>query len=354
MSTMRSSLSTYDLILHSGKVPYWLFDRMEKLAEPIVHLIISEFGELELLKRLSNPIFFQSLSNVLGFDWNSSGSTTVLTSVLKSVLNEKFPVKVAGGKGVNALKAPEEIRKLSNEIGADPEKLISFSRFAAKADNAALIDGYTIYHHITIFTDKHFTVVQQGMNEDLGLARRYHWKVYRSMPSIEEVHSGIVSERVESSVINMQSKLSREAREICVEIVCSGRFRRDYEKLPRKIVPKIDWRAVEKAYNLQPEKFEDLLMIRGIGRETVRALALIAEIIYNTEYDKKDPVKYCFAVGGKDGVPFPVRKDIYDEAISFMRDCIEQLDLSSYEKISMLRRLERWMSLLEKVSYQGK
>ncbi|MDW8014230.1 MAG: DUF763 domain-containing protein [Archaeoglobaceae archaeon] len=345
MSIMLSSSSTYDLILHSGKAPFWLLNRMKKLAEPIVSLIISEFGELELLKRLSDPIFFQSFSNVLGFDWNSSGSTTVLTSVLKSFLNEKYSIKIAGGKGDRALKTPEEIRRLSVEVSADPEKLIKFSRFAAKADNAALIDGYNIYHHVVLFTDKYFTVIQQGMNEKLGLARRYHWKVYKNLPGIEEVHSGIVSDRIESSVINMQSKLSRDARKVCLEVVCDGRFKKDYEKIPKNLAPKkIDWKAIEKAYNLQPERFEDLLMIRGVGRETVRALALIAELVYCVDYDKKDPVKYCFAVGGKDGVPFPVRRDVYDEVIAFMRDAVKRSDLSSYEKVSILRRLEKWMS----------
>ncbi len=341
------------LPLHHGKAPYWLLNRMKKLAKPVVKLIIMEYGEKAFLERLSSPIFFQSLSNVLGFDWNSSGVTTVLTGVLKAVLNnEEFEIRVAGGKGKNALRTPEEIMKLSDEIGADGKTLVDFSRLAAKADSAALIDGYSLYHHALIFTPKYFTVIQQGMNESERLARRYHWNVYSSVPELENVHDGIITERKEKEVINMLSELSRDAKKVCVDIVRDGSFRKDYEKLVsvsrwRKglMVPKkIDWKVIERAYNLQPDRFEDMLLIRGFGKETVRALALIAEIIYNTEYDKTDPAKYCFAVGGKDGVPFPVRKDIYDEVIEFMRETVKQAEIGDFEKKKILERLSRaWM-----------
>lgn len=338
------------LPLHHGKAPYWLLNRMKKLANPILKLMILEYGEREFLERVSNPIFFQSLSNVLGFDWNSSGVTTVLTGVLKATLNrDEFCIRVAGGKGGNALRTPEEIMKYSEEIGADGERIVEFSRFAAKTDNAAIIDGYTIYHHAVLFTQKHFTVIQQGMNEKERLARRYHWEVYSVLPDLENVHEGIIAERKEKDVVNMTSDLSRDARNLCVDIINDGSFKRDYRKLVSIakwrggiIVPKrIDWRAVERAYNLQPERFEDILMIRGFGRETIRALALIADVIYNTEYDKVDPAKYCFAVGGKDGVPFPVRKDIYDEVIEFMKDVVKQAELGDYDRKRMLERLSR-------------
>ncbi len=344
-------MSEIYLPLHQGKAPYWLLNRMKKLAEPIVKLIILEYGEKEFLVRISDPIFFQSLSNVLGFDWNSSGATTVLTGVLKSVLNKPdFEIRVAGGKGSNALKTPEEVKKYSEEIGADADKIIEFSRLAAKSDNAALIDGYALYHHAVFFTPKYFTVVQQGMNEAVRMARRYHWDVFSTVPEIEDVHSGIAAERREKEVVNMTSNLSREARNLCVDIVRDRSFKRDYRKLisiarwkGKLAVPRrIDWKAVEKAYNLQPERFEDLLLVRGIGRETIRALALIADIIYNTEYDKQDPAKYCFAVGGKDGVPFPVKRNVYDQVIEFMEETIKQAELGNFEKKKMLERLKLW------------
>ncbi|WP_202319751.1 DUF763 domain-containing protein [Archaeoglobus neptunius] len=338
------------LPLHHGKAPYWLLSRMKKLAEPIIRLIVLEFGEKEFLERISNPVFFQSLSNVLGFDWNSSGVTTVLTGVLKATLNkDDFSIRIAGGKGGNALKTPDEIRKYSEELGIDGEKIVHFSRLAAKADNAALLDGYSIYHHAVVFTPRYFTVIQQGMNAKLRMARRYHWNVYSNIPDLENIHEGIVAERREREVVNLTSKLSREAKKVCVDIIRDGRFRRDYERMISLVrrksgltVPRrLNWKVVEKAYNLQPERFEDVLMLRGFGPETVRALALVADIIYNAGYDKTDPARYCFAVGGKDGVPFPVRRDIYDEIIEFMRDTVKQADLGDFEKKKMLERLSR-------------
>ncbi|MEG9195451.1 MAG: DUF763 domain-containing protein [Candidatus Methanoglobus sp.] len=343
-------MSEIYLPLHSGEAPQWLLSRMKKLADKIVRVIILEYGELEFLRRISDPIFFQSFSNVLGFDWNSSGSTTVLTGVLKAVLNKPdFEIRVAGGKGANAIRTPEEIRKFALEMSIDAEKLIRFSRLSAKADNSALIDGYTLYHHAIFFTPKYFTVVQQGMNPEEKLARRYHWSVYENIPALKDVHSSIISDRIENEVVNMISSKSEQAVEIGVDIIRDGNFRRDYERLlsivrkDRMIyVPrKIDWKAVEKAYQLQPERFEDLLLVRGIGRETIRALALISDLIYNVDYDKQDPAKYCFAVGGKDGVPFPVRRDVYDQVIEFMHELLKQTDLESFEKRRALERLHR-------------
>ncbi len=336
------------LPLHNGKAPYWLLNRMKKLAKPIITLIIEEFGEREFFERISDPIFFQSFSNVLGFDWNSSGSTTVLIGVLKSVLNsEEFEIRVAGGKGVNALKTPEEIRTFAKEIDVDAEKLIKASRLTAKIDNSALQDGYDVYHHAIIFSKRFWTVIQQGMNTQLRMARRYHWDVYSSNPEVENPHSGIIAVRRENEVINLTSDRSRDARKVMLDILKDGAFKRDYTKLISIVrfrdgisVPKrIDWKAIEVAYELQPERFEDLLLIRGIGKGTLRALTLIADLIYNTEYDKQDPAKYCFALGGKDGVPFPVNRRVYDEVIEFMRSVIEQSRLGDFEKKKLLLKL---------------
>ncbi|RLI80008.1 DUF763 domain-containing protein [Archaeoglobales archaeon] len=344
-------MSSIYLPLHYGKAPYWLLERMKKLAKPIILLIIQEFGEKEFFERMSNPIFFQSFSNVLGFDWNSSGTTTVLTGVLKSVLNtEEFEVKIAGGKGKSALNTPDQIRELSNDLGlrdSNVKRLIEASKMAAKVDNAVLQDGYDIYHHAILFSKKYWTVIQQGMNAKCRMARRYHWEVYRTIPQIEDVHSGIVAERREGEVINLVSNESREARKILLDLIKEGRFKRDYQKLisikkfrgSLHVPRRIDWNSVERAYELQPEKFEDLLFIRGFGKGVIRALALISDLIYNVEYDKQDPAKYCFAVGGKDGVPFPVDKKTYDEVIEFMRDVIKQAEISDFERRKMIQKL---------------
>ncbi len=341
-------MKVVDLPLHTGSVPYWLLKRMKDLARSIITVIIDEFGEREFIRRISNPIFFQSFSNVLGFDWDSSGSTTVLTGVLKSVLNEgEFGVKIAGGKGLNALKTPEEIRSLSLELGIDPERLVRISRLTAKVDNSLIQDGYDIYHHVIIFSRKYWTVIQQGMNTRIKMARRYHWDVFGGDVRIENPHSGIVTRRIEDYVMNIASRKSREAREVMIDVVRDGTFRRDYRKLismvkkeERFVIPrKIDWNLIERLYEIQPKSFEDLLLIRGFGKGLIRALALISDIIYNVEFDKQDPAKYCLALGGKDGVPFPISRRLYDEVLEFMKSVIEQSRLNSFERRKILLRL---------------
>ncbi|WP_048091175.1 DUF763 domain-containing protein [Geoglobus acetivorans] len=336
------------LPLHYGKAPYWLLNRMKKLARPILTLIIQEYGEKEVINRLSDPIFFQSFSNVLGFDWNSSGSTTVLTGVLKSVLNtDEFDLRIAGGKGGNALKTVEEIEKFASELGIGERKrveLIRASRLSAKLDSAALQDGYDLYHHTIVFTRKHFVVIQQGMNESLRMARRYHLKDI----SIVEPHSGIITQRFENSVMDLTAENSGEARKTILDIVNDGTYRFDFSKVlsmvkyRESLVPKrVDWKALEKAYSLQPDRFEDLLLVRGVGKGAIRALALIAELVYDAEYSKKDPAKFSFALGGKDGVPFPVNRRDYDDVIEFMEEAVRQAELSDFEKRSLLERLAK-------------
>ncbi len=309
-----------ELPLHFGKTPPWLFRRMVKLADCIVGIIIEEFGERELIERLSDPIFFQALSNILGFDWNSSGSTTVLTAVLKEVLNSRdWDIKVAGGKGVNALKTPEEIKVLAEKIDADAYELIKISRLSAKIDNVALQDGYDLYHHTIFFTRKEWCVVQQGMNVQSRLARRYH------LTSLD--CQNIITQKIEREVLNLISNKSKECRKVILDIIRDGEFRRF--KLPKRI----DWKALERAYNLQPESFEDLLLVKGIGKSAIRALALIAELIYNTPYDRVDPAKFCFALGGKDGVPYPVDVKTYDEVIDFLKNVLSQKRLDEFRSI---------------------
>jgi len=335
------------LPLHHGKAPQWLLNKMRRLAKPIVSLIVDEYGEKEFLRRMSDPIFFQSFSNVLGFDWNSSGSTTVLIGVLKSVLNsEDFDIRIAGGKGEKGIKTIEDIENLSKDLSLTEkrvEELIRASRLSAKVDSAALQDGYSLYHHSILFSEKEWVVIQQGMNENSRLARRYH---ISGKLSVEEPHSGIISERFERSVVDLTSRKSREARETILDIVNDGTYRIEYAKIlsmrkyRESLIPvRVNWRSLEKAYNLQPESFEELLLVKGIGRGTLRALTLIAELIYDTEYSKKDPAKFSFALGGKDGVPYPVNPVEYEKVIDFMESAVRQSELSDYEKKAVLERL---------------
>jgi hypothetical protein len=354
------------LPLHHGKAPFWLLGRMKKLSKIIVSLIIDEYGEAEFIRRISNPIFFQSFSNVLGFDWNSSGTTTVLTGVLKSVLNDsEFGIKIAGGKGKEGFNCIQQLETLGQKmgLGEEVEILKRNSRLAAKLDNNALQDGYNLYHHTIVFSERSFTIIQQGMNPVEKMARRYHLRPERLRKiEIEEPHSGIVAERKEKDVCNLISKKSKECRRAILDIIRAPlSLKRDLEfislrkiqreqmtlegrilsyQLPRRL----NWDAIEKAYQLQPDNFESLLMIDGLGKNTLRALALVADIVYNAEYDRQDPAKYSFAVGGKDGVPFPVNRKVYDETIEFLESLVEQATLDRFEKNKIFERLKEMRS----------
>jgi hypothetical protein len=368
-------VTSISLPLHHGKAPFWLLNRMKKLSKPIITIILEDFGEKEFFRRISNPIFFQSFSNVLGFDWNSSGVTTVLTGVLKSVLNnEEFEIRVAGGKGKNAISVPEQVKFWGEEIGlsdVDMENMIRISRFTARLDNNALQDGYDLYHHAIIFSARYWTVFQQGMNSKLKMARRYHFKPHRIKPISAErkVHEGIISERKEASVMNLTSEKSDETRKVMVDLLndSPSSLKRDLEMISTRkrvirgqstldgqridyLVPRrVNWRAIERVYELQLSKFDDVLLIDGMGKSTIRAIALIADLIYNTEYDRQDPAKYCFALGGKDGVPFPVDRKAYDEAIEFLKSVVEQSTIDSFEKKELFKRANEIQKKIEAV-----
>ena len=334
-----------DLPLHDGKCPSWLFNRMVKLARIICNRIIEEYSENVLLERLSNPIFLQALGCLLGFDWHSSGLTTVTLAAVKEALKDNDKIAIAGGKGRYALKTPEEIEKICERFSlsnSKSEELKRISRLVARVDSIALQDGYDLYHHCMIITRSgDWAIIQQGMNIDEGVARRYHW--YNKREFLNNPHNFILSYRIEKEVLNLASKKSEGARKACLDIIKD----RDYLKYisdnsnlnlynlfdkRRRIVFKfkINWKALERAYNLQPDRFEDLLLIKGMDKNTIRALALIAEIIYNEEIDREDPAKFSFAFGGKDGVPYKIDKKRIDYTIKLLT---EYLDKDTLKKL---------------------
>lgn len=355
-----------DLPLHEGKAPAWLMARMRKMAYAIAKVIVDDYGKRELLRRLGDPYWFQSFGCVLGFDWHSSGLTTTVTGALREALSlEVHGVTVAGGKGSMSRRVPEQIMR----SGIDEDKaakLIRASRLSAKVDNAVLQDGYQIYHHVIIFTeDGEWAVIQQGMNPDQGYARRYHWLGESVECFVVEPHSAIASMRKERAVLNMVSRESEEARRVSVDLISERpsnlirllniaarrqetltAFTEDeigiqVRKLPSflRMPRRIDWNAIRRAHDVRPRNYEELVEIRGIGPSTIRALALISALIYGVRIDWRDPVKFTFTVGGKNGVPYPVSRKTYDEAISFMHQILEETELGSDEKRAALKRL---------------
>lgn len=358
-----------ELPLHSGRAPRWLFERMVKLAGGITEAIVYEYSRREFLRRLSEPYWFQAFSCVLGFDWHSSGTTTTTCGALKvALVPEKHGICVAGGKGKTSRKAPNEIEGAGN-IFSMPlnkvEKLKYSSRMAAKIDSACVQDGYSLYHHCFIFTEKgDWAVVQQGMSEIC--ARRYHWLSERIENFVETPHSAICCNRIESRVLDMTAKESGEARETSVDLVKDNpeHLRRYFKQrqlsefLGNKIEelsmplhhPVLDidvgergMRILKKAYELQPENYEELAAIRGIGPKTVRALALISELVYGSETSWKDPAKYSFAHGGKDGFPYPVDRETYDASIQMLKNAVEEAKLEKKEKCQAIKRLSEFL-----------
>ncbi len=345
------------LPLHHGKAPRWLFERMKSLAREISFAIISELGRAEFLRRLSDPYWFQAFGCVLGFDWHSSGLTTTSTGAIKEALKgfeRDTGVFIAGGKGATSRKMPEQIQFYSERYGMNPEPFIYASRLSAKVDNSAVQDGYQLYHHIFVFTTEgHWAVIQQGMNPAEKTARRYHWLSETVKDFVNEPHNAICSEKKHRHVLNLVAEESKETRELCTELAVQKpeRTLKEFERISyldlssrhdvtvNDIDPGRLYTVLLKTYEKRPEDFEGLLGINGVGPKTLRALSLISELIYGKPPSFKDPARFSFAHGGKDGTPYPVDRRTYDKTIEIMKKAITASRLGNSEKLNAIKRL---------------
>ncbi len=352
--------STANLPLHGGKAPAWLFSRMKKLAREMLLLIIKEYGPDEVLKRLSDPVWFQAFGCVLGFDWHSSGLTTTVNAAVKqafSGLEKETGFFAAGGKGGRSRKTPFEIERYAGTLNRDLSFLVRTSRLAAKVDSAAIQDGYRLYlHHIFFTKNGKWAVVQQGMNTSSRYARRYHWISEKAVDFTNEPHSGIAGQRKEKSALNMTAKKSAGARGAALEfskidpakalkevkIIREITLPARHEIIKGDIFPRNFEKTLISAYEAQAKSFEDLLLVKGLGPKTLRALALIAELVYKREVSYDDPVAYSFAHGGKDGTPFPVDRKVYDSNINFLRELVGSSKAGYSEKNRIFKRLSRF------------
>ncbi len=373
---------TAHLPLHGGQAPRWLFTRMVALSREILRVLTEEFGPAEVLRRVSDPHWFQAFGCVLGFDWHSSGLTTTTTGALKEAVKGReadVGIFVAGGKGAASRKTPSEIIVAGEHysLARPAEELVYASRLAAKVDNTALQDGYQIYHHAFLFTPSgEWAVVQQGMNEENGWARRYHWLSTEVEDFVREPHSAVVSDERGQLVLNMVAEESGEARRASAllatepphKLVQELRRARDLGtfgtsvpkqpqaedkgqlplEMPRRhevqladIRPESLERTLLHTYEQPPAGFEDLLSRPGVGPKTIRALALLADLIYGAKASHRDPAKYSFAHGGKDGTPFPVDRETYDRSIDTLREAVNRAKIADREKLEAIRRLAR-------------
>ncbi len=334
-----------NLPLHYGKAPRWLFSRMTKLSGEIAEIIINEYGKDEFLRRLSDPFWFQAFGCVLGFDWHSSGLTTTVLGALKVSLNEKnLGIKVCGGKGATSRKTPSEIENTDFDLSTKKiENLVKASKLSAKVDNSLIQDGFQLYHHNFIFTEKgKWAVIQQGMSE--SWARRYHWLSEDVKTFVEEPHNAIVSDTKKEDVLNLTAKESRETRQATLDLVKGKNILTlpKRHEILKKDLSKRAMKFILVAHESQPKNYEELISIKGIGPKTIRALSLISDLIYGTKASWKDPVKYSFAHGGKDGIPHLIDKPIYDKNIEILRDAIENAKIGRKEKIFAIKRLSHF------------
>jgi len=347
-----------DLPLHGGKAPRWLFQRMVKLSESVVELIVLEHGTDVLLRRLSDPFWFQSLGCVLGFDWHSSGVTTTVCGALKAALGrigEDVGLFAAGGKGRSALRTPEELAEIGDRTGMDVRKLVDISRLTAKVDSSLVQDGYHLYHHTLFFSrEGKWCVIQQGMNPEVGYARRYHWLGEGLRGFVEKPHSGISADRVHRRIrLNLTDSEAEGIRRGILELIAGGDLLREAERVKRLKLPRrhyidpsdLDIRNLARTFRSLENSIiaglEDLLRIRGVGPKTVRALALVSEIVYGAPPSFRDPARYSYAHGGKDGHPYPVRRDVYDLTLHTLREAIGRARIGEREKLEAIRRLSR-------------
>jgi len=344
---------TADLPLHYGKVPAWLYERMSALGLSIVEVILADYGPDEVLRRLADPFWFQSLGCVLGMDWHSSGITTSVMGALKRAINPQaasLGIYICGGKGKFSKDTPTELLRIADHTGLPGNELVRASKLSAKVDNTSIQDGYQLYLHNFIVSDKgNWTVVQQGMHDHNGTARRYHWHSANMQSFIDNPHTGIEG-LSQGTILNLTDTQAAPNRQGILDI--------SHED-PTKILQEFTHLVMPTRHDIRSsdvdlkrlgallyvtremplDNFEDLLLLKGVGPRTMQSLALVSEVIHGAPARFRDPARFAFAHGGKDGHPFPVPLDIYDDSIQILKKGIEKSKLGNSDKLQSIHTL---------------
>jgi uncharacterized protein len=352
---------TADLPLHGGRVPQWLAERMTKLGTAITETIIYHYGPSAFLSRLSDPFWFQALGAVMGMDWHSSGITTSVMGALKRGLGphaDEIGIYICGGRGRFSCNTPQELRFIAERRGFDGEALVRASRLTARVDNNAIADGFQIYlHSFILASNGEWAVVQQGLNDRSGMARRYHWHSAALKDFVAEPHTGIVGEN-QGLIINLvdvqakpaQSALLEIAREKPETTLAAARHLRmpdHHEVRAQNIDLKRLGAVLAVAYDRDLRQFAELLLLERLGPRTLQSLALIAEVVHGVPSRFSDPARFSFAHGGKDRHPFPVPLKTYDESLNFLRTSLDKAKLGGRDKLDGFRRLESFVRAVE-------
>jgi len=345
---------------------------MVRLSREIIIYLVSESGPHDVLRRLSDPFWFQAFGCVLGFDWHSSGVTTTVCGAVKEAIKDidrDLGLFVAGGKGRTSRRAPHEIAAACETMGREPEALVYASRTAAKVDSAAVQDGYQLYHHVFFFTASgEWCVVQQGMHDSNHMARRYHWLSEHVASFVDEPHEAVCCD-TRAATLNLvahendpvrraSAELASQKPDVTLKALEEVRLKADTTSMPvltmprrHELLPELDVtdryleKILLKTYERAPENFETLLGIEGVGPKTLRALALASELVHGTPAAMRDPARFSFAHGGKDGTPFPVDKLTYDRTIEILNKAINRSAIDRSEKVKAFRRLANFQSL---------
>jgi uncharacterized protein len=371
---MSQRAGSADLPLHGGRVPHWLGDRMTRLGTLITEAIVHHYGRDEFLRRLAHPFWFQSFGSVMGMDWHSSGITTSVLGALKRGLKPRageLGLHVCGGRGAHSRKTPQELVSIGERIGLDGEGLATTSRLIAKVDSAALQDGFDLYlHGFIVADDGHWVVVQQGMNGDRRQARRYHWLSEGLESFVNSPHAAIEG-RSQGEIVNLADRRAERSRRGQLDLLTTlgpDRIIREaaallraeepapepaqQPMLPHLIMPAhhdvresdVNMRRLHgnlaAAADRGPADFEELLLVPGVGARTVKALAMVAEVVHGAPCRFSDPARFSIAHGGKDRHPFPVPLKVYDETIAVMKSAVQKGRLGREEELQALRRLD--------------
>jgi hypothetical protein len=354
-------------------VPKWLGDRMTRLGAVMCEAVIHHYGREELLRRLAHPFWFQSFGAVMGMDWHSSGITTSVIGALKrglAPLSGELGIHVCGGRGAHSRKTPHELAAIGERVGFDGTGLAMASRLVAKVDSAAVQDGFDLYLHGFIVTDDgDWVVVQQGMNGDSKVARRYHWLSEGLKSFVDQPHAAIEGAN-QGEIVNLTDRradASRKGQLDLLQDLGPDRILREFAALERDVAaapepdqPMLPHLVMPAHHDVRetdvvmrrlhgnmaaaaergPADFSELLLVPGVGARTVRALALVAEVLHGAPCRFSDPGRFSLAHGGKDRHPFPVPLKVYDETIGVLKSAVHKARLGRDEEIGALKRLD--------------
>ena len=376
---MAQRAGSADLPLHGGRVPKWLADRMTRLGAVMTEAVVHHYGRDELLRRLANPYWFQSFGAVMGMDWHSSGITTSVVGALKrglTPLRKELGIHVCGGRGKHSRQTPGELIAIGDQVGFDGGKLAQASRLVAKVDSAAVQDGFDLYLHGFVVTDDgHWAVVQQGMNGERRQARRYHWLSEGLTSFVDDPHAAIDGVG-QGEIVNLADRRAARSRGAQLDLLSSLGPDRIVSELARlegparqaEVQPQLPHQVMPAHHHVPPEDvvahrlhgnlaaaadrgpadFSELLLTPGVGARTVRALAMVAEVVHGAPCRFSDPGRFSFAHGGKDRHPFPVPLKVLDETIKVWKSAVQKAKLGRDEELGALRRLDDQARALER------